>query len=70
MSGFLGLSSKIKSMQTEHAHKLPIFWGHGTSDMVVKYQWGVDSQALLVGLGFSKLEFHSYPRAFISFIDL
>lgn len=36
LSGFLGLSGKIESMQTEHARKLPIFWGHGKSDDVVR----------------------------------
>ena len=29
LSGWLGLSDKAAAMQTDHAKKLPIFWGHG-----------------------------------------
>ena len=32
-------------MASRHAKELPIFWGHGTHDPLVKYQFGVDSVA-------------------------
>ena len=34
-------------MATEHARAMPIFWGHGTHDPLVKYQFGVDSVEFL-----------------------
>lgn len=30
-------------MASDHATKVPIFWGHGTADPLVKHKWGVDS---------------------------
>lgn len=61
LSGFLGLSDKIGSMQSERAKDLPIFWGHGTGDQVVRYAWGQQSRDRLVELGFKHVEFNSYP---------
>lgn len=61
LSGFLGLSSKIGSMKTENAHKLPIFWGHGNADQVVQYKWGTASVDKLKELKFSNIEFNTYP---------
>ncbi|EPQ58937.1 Phospholipase/carboxylesterase [Gloeophyllum trabeum ATCC 11539] len=43
LSGRLALKSKIKTMLSPHAKSVPIFWGHGTSDPVVKYQFATDS---------------------------
>lgn len=48
-------------MQTEHAKKLPVFWGHGTGDQVVRFAWGQASADKLQALGFDNLEFHAYP---------
>lgn len=57
-------------MLSDHAKKIPIFWGHGQSDPLVKYQFAVRSKAFLeseLGIGEAKgeskagLEFHSYP---------
>ncbi|KAG8799443.1 hypothetical protein FRC16_005099 [Serendipita sp. 398] len=43
LSGWLPLSGKMKSMMTDSARNLPIFLGHGTSDPVVRYQYGQQS---------------------------
>lgn len=60
LSGFLGLSHKISSMTTDHASKLPIFWGHGNADAVVQYKWGVASIQKLKEMKFSGIEFNTY----------
>lgn len=48
-------------METDHAKKLPIFWGHGTDDQVVKYSWGQQSVEKLRGMGYKNIDFQSYP---------
>ena len=57
-------------MLTDHAKKLPIFWGHGQNDPLVKFKWAQRSKVFLEGeLGISEakgdsqvgLEFHGYP---------
>lgn len=52
LSGWLPLSGKIKSMMSDRAQSLPIFFGHGTSDPVVQYKYGKQSYNLLKSLGF------------------
>ncbi|THH16624.1 hypothetical protein EW146_g4048 [Bondarzewia mesenterica] len=47
LSGWLPLTHKFKSMTTQHATELPIFWGHGTHDPLVKYQFARDSVQFL-----------------------
>jgi len=58
-------------MSTRHAASLPIFWGHGTNDPLVKYQFGKESAqfltkelgvplASLVAPDAAGLAFHSY----------
>ncbi|KAI0371517.1 Phospholipase/carboxylesterase [Pilatotrama ljubarskyi] len=37
LSGWLPLHTKIKAMLNDHAKKLPIFWGHGKSDQIVRF---------------------------------
>ncbi|KAJ3013930.1 hypothetical protein NUW54_g1445 [Trametes sanguinea] len=37
LSGWLPLRLKIKAMMSDHAKKLPIFWGHGKADPIVRY---------------------------------
>ncbi|EKM59933.1 uncharacterized protein PHACADRAFT_250743 [Phanerochaete carnosa HHB-10118-sp] len=53
----------------DHAKKLPIFWGHGTNDPLVKFIWAKQSvQFLKEGLGITEtteadqagIEFHAY----------
>ncbi|KAI0089251.1 Phospholipase/carboxylesterase [Irpex rosettiformis] len=70
MSGWLPLGKKFKAMTNDHAKKIPIFWGHGQSDPLVRYQWAQRSKAFLeneLGIGEAKgdsrvgLEFHGYP---------
>ncbi|KAF8639476.1 hypothetical protein AX17_001496 [Amanita inopinata Kibby_2008] len=69
LSGWLPLPDKIKAMSSEHASSLPIFWGHGSSDPVVKYNMGKRSTEHLtkvVGIPVASpndtrgLEFHTY----------
>lgn len=48
-------------MQTDHSNKLPIFWGHGSGDQVVRYVWGQASANRLKDLGYTGLEFNTYP---------
>ncbi len=38
---------------SDHARSLPIFFGHGTSDPVVQYQYGMQSYRLLKTIGLS-----------------
>ncbi|EJD01534.1 Phospholipase/carboxylesterase [Fomitiporia mediterranea MF3/22] len=70
LSGWLPLRSKFVSMMSDHAKKLPIFWGHGTNDPLVRPEIANASRQFLedqMGIkGASKedptgLEFHPYP---------
>ena len=56
-------------MMSDHAKKLPIFWGHGTSDPLIRFTWAEQSLKFLKeSLGFSDatkenlvgIEFHAY----------
>ncbi|KAJ7634666.1 lysophospholipase I [Roridomyces roridus] len=69
ISGRLPLRNKIKSMVSEHASSLPVFWAHGTSDTTVKYQLArVSADFLRTEAGFPTatrtgapgIDFHSY----------
>ncbi|KAM0749745.1 Phospholipase/carboxylesterase [Meredithblackwellia eburnea MCA 4105] len=68
-SGWLALSQKAHAMQTDNARKLPILWGHGTSDQIVKFKWGELSVEKLRSLGFKNIEFNSYPGMQHSFCE-
>ncbi|KAM0791559.1 hypothetical protein ACM66B_006006 [Microbotryomycetes sp. NB124-2] len=69
LSGWLPLTDQlhkdvngtIHPMQSPHAHKLPIFWGHGTDDAVIRYGWGEKSRDVLKTMGFTQIESHAYP---------
>ncbi|GJN87930.1 hypothetical protein Rhopal_000885-T1 [Rhodotorula paludigena] len=69
MSGWLPLSYKIKKvgthvrhpLQTDHAHHMPVFWGHGELDDVVHLRWAEESIAHLTDLGFENIEYNVYP---------
>ncbi|GAA6043932.1 hypothetical protein JCM8097_000907 [Rhodosporidiobolus ruineniae] len=82
LSGFLGMASKVKSgadaksgwsdaqMKTDHAHKLPVFHGHGTADPVVQFPWGKTTvEKLRSDLGFEQIEFKTYPGMGHSFCE-
>ncbi|KAK9470630.1 Phospholipase/carboxylesterase/thioesterase [Dipodascopsis tothii] len=60
LSGYLPLRDKIAGMHTAAGKATPFFWGHGTDDQVVKYEYGTASKAILEALG-QPLEFHTYP---------
>lgn len=62
LSGFLTLKDKIKELQGPHVSSLHVFWGHGTHDPVVQYQWGSKSVDFLKEeLGMKNVTFKSYP---------
>ena len=65
-------------MLNDHARKLPIFWGHGKRDPVVRYQWADLSVAFLKSnIGIREptnddvfgLEFHAYNNLMHSASD-
>ncbi|KAJ7666040.1 lysophospholipase I [Mycena polygramma] len=70
LSGRLPLRNKIKSMASSHASSIPIFWGHGTADPLVKYNLGrVCAAYLMTEIGVPAaprsgapegLDFHTY----------
>lgn len=61
LSGWLPLRNKMKAMMSDHARKLPIFWGHGRRDRVVNYEFGVQSVNLLKDtLKIKDVTFNSY----------
>ncbi|KAH8092463.1 Phospholipase/carboxylesterase [Cristinia sonorae] len=71
LSGWLPLKDKFKAMVNDHFKKLPIFWGHGTRDQVVRYVYAEQSVEFLKSIGVKDavsepsakpvgLSFHSY----------
>jgi len=57
LSGYIPLRHKFKAMSTDNAKKLPIFWGHGKDDPLVKYKMGQASAEFLENeIGVKKLE--------------
>ncbi|KAI0658572.1 Phospholipase/carboxylesterase [Cubamyces menziesii] len=72
LSGWLPLRTKVKAMMNDYAKKLPIFWGHGKMDPIVKYDRATMSlEYIKAQLGLNILvspdkvleggvEFHSY----------
>ncbi|KAF8928508.1 hypothetical protein BGZ58_009605, partial [Dissophora ornata] len=61
LSGYLPLHTKIMDMVADANRKTPIFWGHGTADQVVKYEYGERSVEFLQKNKY-QVDFHSYPR--------
>ena len=56
-------------MMNDHAKKVPIFWGHGKNDPLVRYKWAEKSLEFLkdeLGIGpasendLAGVEFHGY----------
>ncbi|KAJ7223956.1 Phospholipase/carboxylesterase/thioesterase [Mycena rebaudengoi] len=43
MSAWLPLRNQFKSMASAHAASIPIFWGHGSADPLVKYEFARSS---------------------------
>ncbi|KAL1741041.1 Phospholipase/carboxylesterase/thioesterase [Schizophyllum fasciatum] len=66
LSGWLPLSRKVKAMASEHARKVPIFWGHGTEDPIVRFEHCRRSVAFLkselkIAEGAAGLSLNVYP---------
>ncbi|KAH7909450.1 Phospholipase/Carboxylesterase-domain-containing protein [Hygrophoropsis aurantiaca] len=47
LSGWLALRDIVKELASPNVTNIPIFWGHGTHDPLIKYQYGLDSVAYL-----------------------
>ncbi|KAF5387949.1 hypothetical protein D9615_000666 [Tricholomella constricta] len=47
LSGWLPLRPKFKAMASPHASSMPVFWGHGSVDPLVKFQFCKDSAEFL-----------------------
>ncbi|THH30024.1 hypothetical protein EUX98_g4172 [Antrodiella citrinella] len=43
LSGRLPLRDRIASMINDHVTELPIFWGHGEKDPLVKFEYAINS---------------------------
>ncbi|KAG0322103.1 hypothetical protein BGZ99_003524 [Dissophora globulifera] len=61
LSGYLPLPEKIMDMATDANRKTPIFWGHGTADQAVKYEFGEETVEFLQKNNYA-VDFHSYKR--------
>ncbi|KAK9338538.1 Phospholipase/carboxylesterase/thioesterase [Lipomyces starkeyi] len=59
LSGFIPMRSQISKLHEEKGIKMPFFVGHGTSDPVVKYEYGVFTKQVLESLNIP-CEFHEY----------
>lgn len=66
LAGIVALSTYLPIADTLAAERhlanarVPIFWGHGTTDPIVALQRGVDSRTLLEALGYT-VDWHTYP---------
>ncbi|EGG02956.1 lysophospholipase [Melampsora larici-populina 98AG31] len=61
LSGFLQLADQLKQLRKPHSVSLPVFWGHGTDDPLVRYDWGQESVDFLVKtLGMKRVDFKTY----------
>ncbi|GJJ79109.1 phospholipase/carboxylesterase [Entomortierella parvispora] len=61
LSGHIPLPEKIMDLATEANRKTPIFYGHGDSDLVVKYEHGKQSVQLLKDNKYN-VQFQTYPH--------
>ncbi|KAG0050958.1 hypothetical protein BGZ83_004251 [Gryganskiella cystojenkinii] len=61
LSGYLPLHDKIMDMSSYANKNTPIFWGHGTLDKTVKYDYGEQTVEFLQKNEY-KVQFHSYPH--------
>ncbi|KAJ8453714.1 hypothetical protein ONZ45_g19598 [Pleurotus djamor] len=48
LSGWLALKNKFKEMASSNASSIPVFWGQGTQDPLVKSTFGRESADFLV----------------------
>ncbi|WVQ93102.1 hypothetical protein IAU59_000166 [Kwoniella sp. CBS 9459] len=56
LSTWVAINHKVEELKSAHAAETPIFWGHGTADPVVNYEYGQESVQLLTKkLGFPLL---------------
>ncbi|KDQ13022.1 hypothetical protein BOTBODRAFT_33906 [Botryobasidium botryosum FD-172 SS1] len=71
LSSRLPLRKEILAMVSDNARKLPLFFGHGDSDLVVPYALGQLSVKLLTEGGFAaeNIEFNTYSGMGHSAID-
>jgi predicted esterase len=68
LSGYAPVRHTLGKMLSEHARSLPIFWGHGKADPVVRYDVGQASKVWLESMGIKSakssgeagLDWHGY----------
>jgi phospholipase/carboxylesterase len=60
LSTYLPVADTLAAERSLANARVPIFWGHGTSDPVVAIQRGEESRALLESLGYT-VDWHVYP---------
>jgi phospholipase/carboxylesterase len=60
LSTYLPIADTLAAERSLANARVPIFWGHGTSDPVVAIQRGEESRALLESLGYT-VDWHVYP---------
>jgi predicted esterase len=69
LSGYAAVRHTLAKMISDHARKVPIFWGHGTADPVVRFDVAEASREWLKGVGVTPakatgeagLDWHAYP---------
>jgi phospholipase/carboxylesterase len=60
LSTYLPIADTLAAERHPANARVPIFWGHGTTDPIVALQRGVDSRTLLEALGYT-VDWHTYP---------
>ncbi|KAK6457944.1 Phospholipase/carboxylesterase/thioesterase [Scheffersomyces xylosifermentans] len=62
LSGFCPIKDSIQKLNKNNNinHNTPIFQGHGTSDPVIMYEYGLKTSEFYKEIGFDKLQFHTY----------
>ena len=60
LSGYLPLSATLAAEREPVNQDVPIFMAHGTYDPTVRFERGMQSRDILLGLGYP-VEWHAYP---------
>ncbi|KAL4062862.1 Phospholipase/carboxylesterase/thioesterase [Scleroderma yunnanense] len=70
LSAWLPLRQKFKVMMSDHARSLPIFWGHGTADPLVRYEFATMSIEYLVKhCGLTRLRRDEIGKPGLTFVE-
>lgn len=69
LSGRLVLRERFKAMMSDHAKSLPIFWGHGTADPLVRLELATKSVGYLVNCGLTRLRRDEIGSPGLTFVE-